>query len=356
MIVVGIDAHKASHTLVAVDERGRKLGEKTVTATTPGHAKALRWANSTFEGTDIAWGVEDVRTVTARLERDLMDTGAVVIRVPPAVMARVRGNRRIVGKSDPIDALAVARAVLQEPNLPRARHDPASLACKLLVDRRDWLVQVRSATMTRLQWRIHQLDPERNVSGKALCATKHRSELGKWLKKTNGLVAELSNDELDEIGELTVKISQLERRITTHVCDIAPSLLALRGCGPLMAAKIVGETADVTRFPSEPAFARFAGVGPIPMWSGSTAGRMRGSRSGNRQVNMALHRIAVTQIRTKGQGADYYRKRLDAGNSPAMARRCLKRHVARAVYRAMNADHRAPQQPAESGPARVLTT
>jgi hypothetical protein len=102
-----------------------------------------------------------------------------------------------------------------------------------------------------------------------------------------------------------------------------------------MAAKIVGETADVTRFPNESAFARFAGVGPIPMWSGSTEGTMRNSTTGNRQTNTALHRIALTQITMGGPGAEYYRKRIDAGDRPAMARRCLKRHLARVVYRRM---------------------
>lgn len=346
MVVVGVDAHKRSHTMVAVDGRGRKLAEKTVPATSAGHTQALRWALSVFDGETTTWGVEDVRSVTARLERDLMDAGAVVVRVPASVVAQVRGSAREVGKSDPIDALAVARAVLQDPNLPRARHDPDSLACKLMVDRRDTLVQRRSATMTRLQWRIHQLDPKRDVSQGKLGTTKHRNELRRWLTKQDGLLAELARDEVDEISQTSEFIQHLERRISAHIEQIAPSLLSLFGCGPLMAAKIVGEAADVTRFRSESTFARFAGVGPLPMWSGSTAGLMRTNKSGNRQVIMALHRIAVTQIRSGGTGADYYRKRIDGGDRPAMARRCLKRHVARAVYRALLADTRRRASPA----------
>ena len=340
MIVVGVDAHKASHTLVAVDHRGRKLGGKTVAATSEGHAKALRWVNATFDDGDITWGVEDVRTVTVRLERDLMDTGAVVVRVPTYVMARLRGSPRVVGKSDPIDALAVARAVLQEPDLPRARHHPESLACKLMVDRREDLLHQRAATMTRLQWRVHQLDPKRDVGHGKLQRRIHRDDLRQWLSTQNGLLVEFSRDELEEIGELSQKIYDLLRRITSHVDRIAPSLLALTGCGALMAAKIVGETADVTRFPNESAFARFAGVGPIPMWSGSTEGRMRNSTTGNRKINAALHRIALTQIMMGGPGAEYYRKRIDAGDRPAMARRCLKRHLARTVYRRLLKDRK----------------
>lgn len=125
VVVVGVDAHKRSHTMVAVDGRGRKLAEKTVPATSAGHTQALRWALSVFDGETTTWGVEDVRSVTARLERDLMDAGAVVVRVPASVVAQVRGSAREVGKSDPIDALAVARAVLQDPNLPE--HDTTQI-------------------------------------------------------------------------------------------------------------------------------------------------------------------------------------------------------------------------------------
>jgi transposase len=122
-----------------------------------------------------------------------------------------------------------------------------------------------------------------------LLTRKLRDDLQNWLAKKDGLVAEFAIAELNEIAELSDKITELTRRITTHVEAIAPSLLALPGCGSLSAAKIIGESADVTRFPNESAFARSAGVGPIPMWSGSTAGAMRSRRTGNRQVNAALH-------------------------------------------------------------------
>jgi len=349
MTVIGIDAHKASHTMVAVSQQGRKLGEKTVPATDAGHARAIRWARTTYDCDDLIWGVEDVRNVTARLERDLMDTGAVVVRVPPYLMARVRGSHRVAGKSDPIDALAVARAVLQEPNLPYARHDPQSLACKLMVDRRDSLVRYRSATMTRLQWRVHQLDPTRNIGQGKLVRRKHRDELMHWLAKKDGLLAEFSRDEVLELAQLSEKILILERRMAAYIDNVAPSLLALPGCGVLMAAKIVGETADVTRFRSESAFARFAGVGPLPNWSGNTAGTMRSHRSGNRQVNTALHRIALVQIRRGGPGATYYQMRTEAGDQPSRARRCLKRHLARAVYRALKADRQGREDTVSVG-------
>ena len=136
-----------------------------------------------------------------------------------------------------------------------------------------------------------------------------------------------------------------------RVRPVAPELLALPGCGELTAAKLVGEAAGVTRFKSEAAFARHAGVAPIPVWSGNTAGRVRLTRSGNRQLNAALHRIAVTQIRLDGLGQAYYRKRIDAGDSKTEALRCLKRRLARVVFRHLTTDHLNRIQPCQPAAA-----
>jgi transposase len=122
VIVIGADVHKRSHTFAAIDRGGRKLGEKTVEATSPGHATALRWVRAAF-GSDVMWGIEDCRALSARLERDLLNAGQRVVRVPPNLTARHRASARSRGKSDPIDALAVARAVLRESDLPVACHD-----------------------------------------------------------------------------------------------------------------------------------------------------------------------------------------------------------------------------------------
>src|SRR5215204_1692724 len=106
VIVLGADVHKATHTFVAVDQVGRKLGEKTVRATTAGQEGALRWARAQF-GNDLTWGIEDCRHLSARLERDMLSAGQEVVRVPPKLMAHARSSARERGKSDPIDALAV---------------------------------------------------------------------------------------------------------------------------------------------------------------------------------------------------------------------------------------------------------
>ena len=153
------------------------------------------------------------------------------------------------------------------------------------------------------------------------------------------LNAEPARDEFSDVNRLSETITALTKRIRIRVRAVAPALLALPGCGELTAAKIVGETAAITRFKSEAAFASLCGVAPIPGWSGNTAGRVYMTRAGNRQLNMALHRIAVTQLRLDGPGRTYHRKRLDGGDSPAKARRCLKRRLSRVVYQRLKADH-----------------
>jgi transposase len=349
VVVLGADVHKRTHTVVAVDAVGVKRGERVVPATDAGHDALLRWARRTFGDGDRVWAVEDCRHLTARLERCLLAAGERVVRVPPKLMAGTRRSVRTPGKSDPIDALAVARTALREPDLPVASHDAVSRELKLLVDHREALVADRTRKANRFRWHLHELAPELDPAPAALNRAVVRRELAAWLGSQPGLVAELAGELLAGIGVLTARISELEKRITVAVQAAAPRLLHVPGCGPLTAAKIVGETAGAGRFRSEACFAMTAGVAPIPVWSGNTAGRMRLNRGGNRQLNTALHRIAVTQVRLGGQGRAYYDKRRAAGDTATEAYRALKRRLARTVYNTL----RTPGQTAteESLPA-----
>ncbi|HEX4727681.1 MAG TPA: IS110 family transposase [Jatrophihabitans sp.] len=347
VVVLGADVHKRTHTFVAVDEVGRNLGHRTLSATTAGHREVVRWARERF-GDELRWAIEDCRHLSARLERDLLTAGQVVVRVPPKMMAEQRRVARTRGKSDPIDAAAVARAALREPDLPVASHDQTSRELKLLIDRREDLVQQRTATINRLLWRVHELDPAWAPPARSLDVAKQQRLLmgrlsGGRFAGALAVVAELARDELADIIELTRRVNHLEKRIGALVTDAAPTLLSMPGVGVLTAAKLVGETAGVSRFKSEAAFARHAGIAPIPVWSGNTAGRVRLTRSGNRQLNAAIHRIAVTQIRLDGLGKIYYQKKKSEGMSTPEALRCLKRRLARVVFNTLKADNNTVQ-------------
>ncbi|GAA4433900.1 IS110-like element IS1547 family transposase [Georgenia halophila] len=331
MVVVGADVHKRSHTFVAVDEAGRKLAEITVKAVTAGHDKAVRWAQNRF-GTDLVWAIEDCRHLSARLEIDLLDAGQQVVRVPPKMMAEQRRTARTRGKSDPIDALAVARAALREPDLPVATHDEASRELKLLVDHREDLVRQRTSVVNRFRWHLHRIDPTIDPAPKSLNIATTRARLRDLLAGIDGIDARLARELLEDIETLTTRVNAMAKEITALVHDQAPDLLELTGCAALTAAKILGETAGIGRFTHEAKYAMHAGVAPIPVWSGNTRGRVRINKSGNRQLNAALHRIAITQVRLGGLGKAYYDKRLAAGDSTTEALRCLKRRLARVVF------------------------
>jgi transposase len=160
--------------------------------------------------------------------------------------------------------LAVARAVLREPGVPVASHDEVSREFKLLVDRREDLVPHRTAVINRLLSRVHELDPSQAPKPASLDLAKTQKALGGWLATQPGLVAEPARDELADIVAVTEQIKLLEKRVAARVRAASPSLLKVFGCAELTAAKLVGETAGVSRFRSEAAFARYAGVAPIP--------------------------------------------------------------------------------------------
>ena len=176
MIMLGIDAHKHSHTVVAVDDLGRRLGATTTTATTSAdHLELIRWADQL--GAKRTWAVEDCRHLSRQLERDMLAAGERLVRVPPKLMAHSRDAARPCGKSDPIDALAVARAALREPGLPTAQLDQPARELRLLVDHREDLVAERTRHINRLRWHLHDIDPGWDPKKRALTTMKH---LRRW--------------------------------------------------------------------------------------------------------------------------------------------------------------------------------
>lgn len=337
-VIIGVDAHKRTHTLVAIDRAGRRLAERTVAATPDGHLQAVEWAAQWHER---LFAIEDCRHLTRRLEVDLLRIGEAAVRVPPRLMAGAREGSRERGKSDPIDALAVARAALREPDLPVARLDGESRDVRLLVDHREDLVRERTRTQSRLRWHLHELFPGLEIPPKALRRQHVLDQLRARLAGVTGTVADIARELLIRCREYTRRANELEVEIASIVRRLAPSLLALPGCGVLSAAKIVGESAGVGRFRSKAAFARWNGTAPIPVWSGNSP-KYRLSRGGNRQVNAALHRIAVTQLRGVGNdGRAYVEGRMADGATKTEALRLLRRRLSDVVFRHLQVDERA---------------
>ncbi|WP_433208681.1 IS110 family transposase [Nocardia sp. CA-107356] len=329
-----MDAHKHSHTAVSADELGRKLSTKTI-GTSTDHLILLKWARAQPDPERL-WALEDCRNMTRRRESDLIAAGERVVRVPPKLMAHARDSARTYGKSDPIDALAIARAALREPDLPVARLDGVERETPLLVDHREDLVTERTRVIARLRWHLHELDPGWMPPGKLERASAY-DRVAVHLAQFDGLVARLAVTLVVHCRRLTIEIDELADEIGQRIQQVAPSLLAVVGCAALTAAKIIGETAGVDRFRSKDAYARHNGSAPLPVWS-SNRSRHRLSRTGNRQLNAALHRIALTQARCHPGARELVARRRAKGDGGMEALRILKRRLSDVVYRAMIAD------------------
>jgi transposase len=334
MIVIGTDTHKRTHTCGAVFAgTGRLAGELTAPAREPGFRQLLDWGREL--DSERVWALEDCRHVSGSLERFLIASGERVVRVPPKLMGESRRGERTAGKSDPIDALAIARAALREgpETLPAAHLDEDAMQIKLLLDHREDLVKARSEDQCRLRWHLHDLWAELEIPVGALDRMVWLDRLARELARAEQSTrVRVARELLTEIRRRTRRAAELEREIRGLVEARAPELLALRGCGTLTAAKLIAETAGARRLPSDAKFARLAGVAPIPASSGNRV-RHRLDRGGNRQLNCALHRIAVTQGRCHAPAREFLAKKQAEGKTRIEALRCLKRHLARRVWR-----------------------
>jgi transposase len=328
MIVIGVDVHKQSLTAAAVDGAGRLLAERTLAG---GEDGLIAWAAAL--DAERLWAVEDCRHVTGALERELVAAGERLVRVPPKLTAPERRAGRKRGKSDAIDALAAARAALREPNLDRPRPGEERLReLKLLVVHRDDLVDERRRCQQRLRWHLHQLDPDVTVPPGALDRQVQLERVSRWLaRREQSVQVRIARDLVARCRSLGRAISELERELATLTTRIAPALLELPGCGALTAAKLLCEIGPIERFRTDAQLARHGGVAPLEASSGRSC-RHRLDRGGNRQLNCALHRIAVTQARMHPPARAYLERKQNEGKSRREAIRCLKRQLARVVF------------------------
>ncbi len=333
MIVIGVDVHKQSLTAVAVDEAGRMLAETTVAAA---NGNLLEWASGL--GADQLWAIEDCRQLTRALERELIAAGEQLVRVPPKLMAPERRAGRQRGRSDPIDALAVARAALREPRLSRPRPDEQPFRdLKLLVDHREDLVDERRRIQQRLRWHLHQLDPSFFVLAKGLDRPLHLARVGRWLARRPAEVqVRVARELVARCRSLNRTIADLDQELERRTAETASALLELPGCGAITAAKLLAQIGPIDRFQTDAQLARHSGVAPLEASSGRVQ-RHRLDRGGNRQLNCALYRIAITQARYHPAARAYLERKHAEGKSRREAIRCLKRQLARVIFNTLKA-------------------
>jgi len=350
MMVIGVDPHKRSRTAVAAGELGRKKAHKTVQARRDGHRELIAWAREVAPA-GRAWAVKDVRHVAGGLIRELLAAGEAVVFVPPELMAGTRRGGRERGKSDPVDALAIARAALREDAyLPAARLDEQVLEVRRLTDHRDDLVAERTRVISRLRWLVHDLAPEPAPAPRALAGVRTRARLQAGLRALpDSAGRRIALSQLARITVLTAEAGQAEQELAVLARRLVPELLQVTGVAVITAAKILGEIGDIRRFRSLAAFARHHGTAPIPASSGTgDHGPHRLNRAGNRQLNAALHRIALVQsCYHDGARALLARRAQTTQETRKASLRVLKRHLSDVIYHALTADAWRLDDPAQ---------
>jgi transposase len=266
MIVIGADTHKQSHTVAAISEAtGRAVADLTVSAKRRSFEDVLGWARGLES--ERVWAIEGCRHVSGALERFLLVRGERVVRVAPKLTARDRGSARQRGKSDRIDAVAIARAALREglDDLPIAQLQGPELDVRLLVDHRERLIRQRTALINDLRWQLHDLWPEFEIPPRAPAGIRWQERVAARLARAPQTTrVKIARDELRRVRELTRSINALANDLAALVAQLAPLLLVERGCGVLTAAKLIGEIAGISRFGSDAKLARIAGAAPIP--------------------------------------------------------------------------------------------
>jgi transposase len=338
-MLIGVDPHKASVAVAAVEEATDKLLERaSFPQDRAGLGSLERWARRFPER---RWAVENASGLGRHLAVRLAGSGESVVDVPPKLSARVRvlstGN---ASKNDGLDALATALAASRNDRLAAVDPEAASEALRLLSESREDLVAERTRALNRLHGLLRDLLP--GGVARTLSADRAARILRGIRPKDASarLRRRLASEVLRDVRTLDRKIADLNGRIEAEVEASGTTLTQIFGIGPILSARIIGTVGDVRRFPTKAHFASYCGTAPLEASSGEVV-RHRLSLAGNRHLNYALHMVAVCQARSDARGGAYYRKKLAEGKSRKEALWCLKRRVCDAVFRSLLADSQA---------------
>ena len=340
---IGVDTHKAQHVLAALDEQGRQRGTYRSPNTPEGWVGAVAWARS-LEDTDTRhWGIENSGSLGKGFAQFLLGQGESEIReVSPHRTAQYRRHGRSQDKTDALDALAIARLLVAEgERLPMVQRDDLSTELRLLSDHRDNLLVERTRLINQLHAQMLQVDPTYKEKsgplteerGVAYCRNLIVPDAGRLLQTRLLIVRQLAAQLLGLDGQIAELTAELERRV--H--ESRTPLLALRGVGTVVAARLIGELGMTPRIPSAAALAALAGASPVAVSSGGHGG-YRLNRGGNRRLNRAIHIIALSQRRCEPRARAYYAKKRAEGKTGRAAMRCLKRRLVDVLYRTLPRD------------------
>lgn len=341
MLTIGVDSHKRTYVAAAVDAAGRPIASLVVDTTAAGRTTLVQWALRLADpdGPSCLWGIEGSGSYGRPLAQQLARCGYTVFEVPGLATSHQRthspGQQRT--KTDLTDALAIARVVLRDStHLSAIIPADRAYQCKLLTEHRDNLVLERTRALNQLQMHLTAFETIHVPRLNCHCSRRMIAAWAATRIETTGPVHAIHAQIIQQLASLVQQlddwITDAARALADLVAIVAPQLVAVPGLGVLTAAKILGEVGTIQRFATPAKFAAYAGVAPLEVSSGDRR-RYRLSRRGNRQLNRALHQIAVTQRRCYPEARAYLERKVATGKTKREALRGLKRHLSNVVFR-----------------------
>jgi transposase len=345
--VVGVDTHRDTHEAEIADSTGTPIATLTIGNDDAGFAELLRWISQHTPGPRVAVSVEGTRSYGLGLARALAAAGILVLECEQPHRRQRRGK----GKSDPIDAhLAVLAALrLDADRLPAVRADGDREALRILLAAREDIVNASTAQTNRLRALLLTGDDTDRHAARSTLNEASLTALAR--RRGRGGASRADAIRQGEIRRLALALREAERELKdnrkqlhTIVDDLAPGLTAHYGIGPITGAQAIVSFSHPGRCRNEAAFAALAGTSPLPASSGRTI-RHRLNRGGDRALNRALHTIALTRIRSCPRTRAYVARRTTEGKTTREIRRCIKRYIARELYRTLTNSMSPPTAP-----------
>jgi transposase len=339
-VIAGIDTHKDTLAVAVVDDTGRLVASGDVPNTERGFAQLVdMFTSHHVQRVGIEGSGSFGRAVAVHLALCWQsDQPVAVVEVPTLMTSRERHGQLGKGKTDPVDALAIARITAREQQLPTVRLTVGAAAdLRALLDYREDLVRERGALVNRAHAELGGLRPGYQHQIPILTTRARIRAALELIGDDTSVRAVLCRRRLERVLAIDTETAELKRQISKLVAVADTTLTDLYGVGPLVAARFLAEVVDIRRYPNRDAFAAANGTAPLPASSGRTV-RHRFNPGGNRQLNRSLYTIALTQIRGDTEGRAYYERKRAAGKTKREALRCLKRRLSDIVFTTMRHD------------------
>jgi len=331
LLFIGIDAHKDSLAAASVDAQGRSVESRVFDNEPSGFARLIEWARA---GEPTRIGIEGSGALGRQAALALQASGFHIVEVPPQLTALARRLQRNHAKTDPIDALIIARIVLRDTDLPAIRPTGRLEDLRALVRYRRDLLTERTRIASQLHADLEQLRPGYQRGIGHLTTASQLDKVRRLLSRDDTIRVRLARQRLGRLRQLCSEISGITHQLVGVVEGLDLRLLSIPGVASIAAAEILAHVGDVRRFRTKAQFAMANGTAPLAASSGRT-NRHRLNRGGNRQLNRILHYVALTQVSRYPEGRAYYLRKQGEGRTKKDALRCLKRRISDRVFQTL---------------------